>query len=214
MAEHNIYCPDFKDDSGLWLKSKTVQGIRYRSRAGVLWAHLNNRILNKTTLKLYPTYQGCENKFQSFQEFTDWCQIQKGYMNKEGLRFWNLDKDIIVPHNKVYSPETCCFVPPTINKLLITPNIKRGDLPIGVSYHKLSGKFQAEVSSGQKARYLGLFTCPLEAHRAWQLAKVEEIENAIERINGIVDDKVLVGLQLHSRLILDDYKNLIETVRP
>ena len=35
---------------------------------------------------------------------------------------YEIDKDIMVPGSKLYSPETCCFVPKKINLLFETPN--------------------------------------------------------------------------------------------
>lgn len=47
-------------------------------------------------------------------------------------KYWHLDKDILVAGNKIYSPETCLFVPNRINSLLIR-GVKTGPLPLGVS---------------------------------------------------------------------------------
>lgn len=39
---------------------------------------------------------------------------------KPHMEGWHLDKDILLKGNKVYSPETCAFVPAKINSLLIS----------------------------------------------------------------------------------------------
>jgi hypothetical protein len=45
-----------------------------------------------------------------------------------------LDKDILYKGNKIYSPDTCVFVPQEINALFVKNDANRGDLPIGVFY--------------------------------------------------------------------------------
>lgn len=57
-----------------------------------------------------PTYEGCTvcDEWLYFSNFKKW--FDENYI--EGFQ---LDKDIIIRGNKVYSPQTCCFVPKEIN---------------------------------------------------------------------------------------------------
>lgn len=59
------------------------------------------------------------------------CPISKldGNTKHEGK---HLDKDILCPGNKVYSPETCVFIDHAINSFVIECNSTRGKWPIGV----------------------------------------------------------------------------------
>lgn len=59
-----------------------------------------------------PSYIGCsvDERWHNFQVFAEW--FEQNY--KDGFE---LDKDILFKGNKVYSPETCCFVPSEINIL-------------------------------------------------------------------------------------------------
>jgi hypothetical protein len=52
------------------------------------------------------------NEWHNFQNFAEW--FCKNYCDAS-MDKWQLDKDIIVPGNRVYSPETCCFVPNAVN---------------------------------------------------------------------------------------------------
>lgn len=58
------------------------------------------------------------NDWLCFQNFASWAESQVGFSCEK----WQLDKDILVKGNKVYSPETCCFVPHRINSLIIKSN--------------------------------------------------------------------------------------------
>lgn len=125
-----------------------------------------------------PTYIDCyvDERWYDFQDFAEW------YENHEysGLGF-TLDKDILTPDNKAYSPETCCFVPQEINKLLNSRRNARGLYPQGVVFHKLVGMYHAQMNIGKLKKHLGYFDCPNEAHQAYKIAKESYVkEKALE----------------------------------
>lgn len=67
----------------------------------------------------------------------DWLWLSKFdewfYAPENGWRpHYQLDKDLLKKDNKVYSPETCCFLPQRINLALMMRKTKRTDLPVGV----------------------------------------------------------------------------------
>lgn len=92
-----------------------------------------------------PTYKGCEvcKEWLNFQMFAEW--YYKNHYEIEGQRIC-LDKDILLKGNKIYSADTCIFVPHRINSLFVKSYKLRGELPIGVSYHKRDKKFRADCS--------------------------------------------------------------------
>ena len=86
-----------------------------------------------------------------------------------------LDKDIIVPGNKLYSPETCAFVLNATNSFVTASDASRGELPIGVDLHKPTGKYRAQCgnpSTGEQ-KTLGYHSTPEQAHEAWREKKHE-----------------------------------------
>lgn len=183
--------PDFKDEKGLWCREKTTTEndvyVRRITRSGLLWGNVGSRCKQPYWYK-YPTYEGTTNNFCDYQDFTDWCQSQLGYMNKDKSgRYWALDKDLINPDSKSYSRENCMFVPNWINTILISCNSARGEYPIGVNLHRESNKF-----IGKCEQYLGLFNTPMEAHKAWQERKLDNLQDAvrhsdIENHEGLVE---------------------------
>lgn len=117
-----------------------------------------------------PTYKDCSviDKWHTFSEFKSWMERQ----DWEGKQ---LDKDLLFPGNKIYSPVTCAFVDQTTNKFMNDNGRAKGRWPLGVSWHKASGKFQANCNNPftHKFEYLGLFNCPDKAHLTWKSRKHE-----------------------------------------
>ena len=104
--------------------------------------------------------------------FYDWCQEQTGFgkVDEKG-RYWQLDKDLLFIDNKTYSETTCVFVPQEINKFFTDRCNDRGDYPVGVYFHKASGKFKAQCAVNSKRQYLGLFDTPDEAFTVYKTFK-------------------------------------------
>ena len=74
-----------------------------------LWRGMLRRCYDTNLHKNHSTYLNCtvSDNFKHYPFFKGWCSKQIGFGN-EG---WHLDKDILFKGNKVYSEDTCCFVP-------------------------------------------------------------------------------------------------------
>ncbi|MCX2692287.1 hypothetical protein OO256_16150, partial [Pseudomonas sp. DCB_CB] len=72
--------------------------------------------------------------------------------------------------DSVYSPDTCAFIPPDLNRFMVDSQAIRGDLPIGVSWHKARQRFVAQCRNPFTGRheFLGYHTSASEAHQAWR----------------------------------------------
>ena len=119
----------------------------------------------------YPTYKGCNvsDNFLNYSYFYDWCQEQIGFGNvDENGRSWCLDKDLLFVGNKTYSETACVFVPNEINVFFTDRGNARGEYPLGVSFYKQTGKFQAHCAVNSKLQYLGRFNTPEEAFAAYK----------------------------------------------
>lgn len=124
----------------------------------------------------YRTYQGCSycQEWQDFENFEKWALLpENGY--REG---YHLDKDILVKGNKVYSPQTCCFVPVAINNLLTSCRKKRGKYPIGVS--KSRNTYIACLSRYSSQSCIGSFETIGDAFQAYKVAKERYIKELAE----------------------------------
>ncbi|HCA4016383.1 TPA: hypothetical protein MPW60_003104, partial [Listeria monocytogenes] len=112
----------------------TINGVK--TKEYVLWKGMLQRCYSDTQ---YPTYEGCKcsENFKSYEYFYEWCNEQIGFSN-EG---WHLDKDLLVKGNKVYSENTCVFLPQEINSLLIKSTATRGKHLIGVYWSNTNKAF-------------------------------------------------------------------------
>ena len=83
-----------------------------------------------------------------------------------------MDKDLLVKGNKVYSEDTCVFLPREINNVLTSRNSLRGKYLLGVCFHKCSGKLIAQINlNAINRKYLGTFNTEIEAFNAYKQAK-------------------------------------------
>jgi len=117
----------------------------------------------------YPSYKGCYvvAEWHSFMGFRSWM-IGQDWVGKQ------LDKDLIANGNKEYGPDTCVFVTKQVNVFVTDSAAARGPYPIGVTFNKVSKKFQAKCCDGQgKILHLGHFDTPESAHEAWRSRKKE-----------------------------------------
>ena len=139
-----------------------------------LWQDMLKRCFSAKLKQNRPTYEGvtCSKEWLSMTTFIEDVSKMKGY----GLEGWQLDKDILQKGNKLYSKETCCFVPAEVNLLLTKSDKARGEYPIGVYFEKARGKFKAQIRINGKTNHLGLFTTPDEAFQAYKLAKEAQIK--------------------------------------
>ena len=98
-----------------------------------LWNNMINRCYNEKELNRNPTYKDCHvsEDWRYLSNFKEWCNRQIGFEQED----WHLDKDILVKGNKVYSEDTCCFVPKEINLLFTKADRIRGKYPVGVYYY-------------------------------------------------------------------------------
>ena len=144
----------------------------------------------------------CE-EWHNFQSFAKWCHSQDFFniKDKNGKRY-EIDKDILVKGNKIYSPETCCFVPSEINCLFIRNKRFRGKYPIGVT--KIGKYFTARLSKGFGNRVLlGTFKTELEAFSAYKKAKEVYLKELAEKYRNKVCYKTYLTL-INYEVDIDD----------
>lgn len=172
-------------------------GIHPRSIKGRLtkpystWLGMITRCYSEKAHVRVPTYKDVEvcREWQCFQNFAEWYKDNwKDWMDIT----WQIDKDICVKNNKIYSPETCEFVPREINMLIIKS--RNNLLPVGVSLFKKTGKYKAQYNNGITSIPLGYFNTPEEAFQAHKKAKEAHIKEIANKWKDKISYKIYFSL--------------------
>jgi len=173
-----------------WAGNISVDGKLIREYQ--LWKGVLERCFTDGFKQSRPTYEGvtCSKEWLSMTTFIEDVSQMKGY----GLKGWALDKDILQKGNKLYSKDNCCFVPAEVNSLLTKSDNSRGEWPVGVDFHKVSGKFRAGLRINGKTKHLGLFNTPEQAFQAYKLAKEAYIKVVAQQWQHLLDEKVFQAL--------------------
>lgn len=209
--------PDIKDQNGYWIKSfRSGDFIQTKTRSVDLWNAVKNRTrAGGSGQRNCISYEGCVNNFESYQDFTEWCQDQYGYMLLDTTgRFWQLDKDILVLGNEAYGPETCMFVPTRVNNLFITRERFRGEYPLGVYLsNKNTNLYTGRISVNKETRFETFYSAE-DAHIFWQKGKIEALLKMADLDAEVVQHtKLRSALKMRAQLIQDDIDNERETFR-
>lgn len=147
--------------------------------------------------ELFPAYFGictvCK-EWHNYQTFADWYDENKYSVNER----LHIDKDILYPNAKLYSPETCLLVPQRINMLFLNKPNKNG-LPNGIRKTK-SGKYTANYN-GEK---IDTYNTIEEAYEAYAKKKEYAIKKIADEYKEIIPLKVYNALIHYKVLITND----------
>lgn len=135
------------------------ESIKSNKKEYDAWHSIFKRCYSNATHKNRGTYIECEicDEWKKFSVFRDWLRSQENYLKwNTGGKNWHIDKDILVKHNKVYSPATCVLVPGNVNGLLGKCDAKRGLYPIGVYYDSMTELFKAQCENPYHHRQISL----------------------------------------------------------
>lgn len=133
-----------------------------------VWHNMIQRCYSKAFLKNNPSYEDafvCE-EWLRFTNFKKWMLSQQW----ENMQ---LDKDIKNKGNKVYSKQTCLFIPQALNTAMNQHASRDRKLPVGV--FKKRGKYQAQISDKAKVKNLGSFVTVKEAEEAYLEARKKKL---------------------------------------
>lgn len=155
-----------------------------------------NRCYNDHIHEIKPWYRECTicdewysiprkgEDHSGMHAFNDWINDGNFYMI-EGEPTVQLDHDILVKGNKIYSPETCVFAPKSINSMFggFAKTSDNG-LPQGV-IHGPHGKFKTSLQCIHD-----VFDTPEEAHAVWAEHQKAKIINVADRYYGKIPMKL------------------------
>ena len=171
------------------------------SKIYTIWHDMLGRCYDEKHRHKYKTYSNITvcDEWLNFQNFAKW--FDENYYEVEGEEMC-LDKDILIKDNKVYSPDTCIFVPERINNLFIKSNNIRGKYPIGVTYNKKINKYQAQCkilkNNKIETYYIGIYDTVYMAFLIYKDFKEKYIKKVADEY------KYLIPKELYKAM--HDYK--------
>ena len=106
----NLVCGVGTNDCVGWCSTKNRDTYEYKVYQS--WYHMLRRCYSEAFHKRYPTYIGCTvcERWLTLSNFAEDIKSLPNYDRYISGECSFLDKDIRVPGNKVYSPDTCMFV--------------------------------------------------------------------------------------------------------
>ena len=152
-----------------YVTERSVAGRRERCPFYSVWVAMLGRCYGSNGHPTRPTYAGCTvcPEWLAFSSFKEWMAAQQWQGNQ-------LDKDIKIKGNKIYSPDNCLFIPKSLNSLLTGPTANKW-LP-GVSWNARAKRYASTISIKGRPVHLGLHPAQEPAHEAYVAAKNAEIE--------------------------------------
>lgn len=165
--------------------------------ANQVWIDMIRRCYTKDMQDKFPSYKGCTvcEEWKLFSAFKKW-------FNNHYIEGWQLDKDILVKGNKIYSPQTCCFVPNDINTVLIKP-VKKKCVYRGVTFDRVNNKYMARITMFGKTKNLGRYDSPEKAYLTYKQEKEKYIKELANKHKDQLEPRVYEALYNYQVEITD-----------
>ena len=160
-----------------------------------IWYNMLDRCYDPKLHERESTYKNCavEDYLLNFQHMGKW--IEKNYYEVHG-EVMHLDKDILCKGNKIYSRDTCIFVPKRINSLFVKCDKSRGKDPIGVDQLP-SGNYRANCYNEYgKSNHIGTYKTKEEAFYAYKEQKEKVIKKVIDSYEGKIPEPYYSKLKI------------------
>ena len=144
-----------------------------------IWHGVLQRCYDPKFHEKHSTYKDCtvEDYLLNFQHMGKW--LEDNYYEVPGEKMC-LDKDILCKGNKIYSRDTCIFVPERINLLFTKRDKSRGNSPIGATPNS-SGNYQVRCHDEYgKSIYLGTYNTKEKAFQVYKQYKEKVIKKVID----------------------------------
>lgn len=162
-----------------------------------VWTGILARVYDENQREVYPTYREvsvCE-EWLMFSNFRKW-------FIENHVDGYAIDKDLLLPKNKIYSPDTCIFVPTWLNSFTVDCGARRGKCLIGVTWNDKRGKFIARCRDPKtkKQKNLGGFLTEQEAYDCYLTRKLEiasELRPEMDKIDVRIYPNVVYIIKNH-----------------
>lgn len=175
-----------------------IQGVQKQLPEYGQWNSMRKRCLVGGAIQLRsPSYIGVTlaEEWKSYDAWLDWASTQIGFLSvDEKGNLFQLDKDLI-SDSRVYSKETCVFIPRVINSFLTSATGIRGKYPVGVSYYPKYNNYTAKISNGQGiTRFIGYYPTPELAFQAYKSVKEQQAIDLATKWRSQIDPRAYQAL--------------------
>ena len=182
-----------------YLVNPTHGGRTIQCRAYRTWSNMLARCYSPVFHATHPSYYDCsvDPQWFRFSNFAEWFSQQKT-TNRV------LDKDLIVPGNRIYSPVTCIMLPSRVNALF-TSSKGRGALPRGVDVArgKRKKKFRAQLDINGKRVTLGYFQKSEDAEICYADSKASLIRSLYQELRD-EDSRLIPALERAAKALTEN----------
>lgn len=162
----------------------SIHGVHIKSYK--TWGRVMERCFDQKYKNKNPSYNDVTicDQWIKFSNFKNW--FDANYVDG-----FEIDKDILIQGNKLYSPDTCCFVPRRINTLLLNKQRTNTSGMIGIHEQK-NGSYSANITMCEVKKHLGTFKTAEEAAAAYVRAKTEYANKVVMEYfnNGLIKENV------------------------
>lgn len=178
-----------------------------KTRVYKTWSGMLQRCYDEKIQEKHPTYIGCKvcDEWLNFQNFAKWYEGNYYEVDSERME---LDKDILIKHNKIYSPETCVYVPQTINLLFTKKQNNRGGSVIGATTRE-NGKYTVHCTifnpetGKSKIKHLGVYSTQEKAFEVYKYYKEKNIKIVADYYENKIPNKLYLAMYNYEVEITD-----------
>lgn len=149
-----------------------------------VWFNMLRRCYKENTIAYKDCYV-CE-EWLCYANFEKWYNENYYEIENESMQ---LDKDILSKGNKIYSPETCIFVPRRVNSLFIKQKSVRGKYFIGVKLNK-NKKYEVSCMVNGNYVYFGSYDDEYDAFLIYKKEKEQEIKRVANEYKDKIPKKL------------------------
>lgn len=163
--------------------------VKTHKKAYKTWQSMLGRCYDSSYLEKNQTYKSATvcDEWLNLQVFGKW--FEQNYV--EGFE---LDKDLLKEGSKLYSPDTCIFIPKNLNSFLANKMSNNTSGHTGVTWHTHNKKWVARILTEDKRKLLGYFTNIEEASEAYKKARKEEVVRLQELYRDVLPSNVLIKI--------------------
>lgn len=140
----------------------------------------------------------CYSEWLIYKNFEKWYLDNYYKIENEQMQ---IDKDILIKGNKIYSPQTCIIVPKNINVLFTNRRIERNGKILG--FCQRGDKYETYCNEFGKRKFLGTFNSKEEAFYAYKKEKEKYIKQVADLYKGKIPQKLYEAMYNYEVEITD-----------